>query len=42
MYVKITLTFILFSLASAMTESEANEHEKFSNEYHRIVKETLK
>lgn len=41
MYVKFALTFILFSFTSAMTESEVSEHAKFSNEYHRILRETL-
>ena len=41
MYAKVLFIFILFSLNSAMTESEASEHAKFSDEYHRILRQTL-
>ena len=41
MHARILFTFILFSLSSAMTENEVSEHEKFSNEYHKILRKSL-
>lgn len=38
MYAKLISTFILFSLASAMTESEVSEHAKFADEYHKVLR----
>ena len=41
MYAKVLFTFILFSLSSAMTESEISEHEKFAQQYHQVLRKTL-